>query len=137
MSDISSVFKVDDISTFWLDIPELIRVRTPNARLLWFKLKLSYLFSYSINKSNKFRDIQNFRIRHDLHNFAWACNLCVRHCLICKKKRLPFILVQSFPNLYLGGKSYEKYSFIILFDCIRLKVLLYRKTLQILHKLIE
>jgi hypothetical protein len=31
MSDISKVFEVDDILTFWMDISEIIRVRTPTV----------------------------------------------------------------------------------------------------------
>jgi flavin reductase (DIM6/NTAB) family NADH-FMN oxidoreductase RutF len=30
-SDVSQVFKVDDISAFWLAISEIIRVKMPNA----------------------------------------------------------------------------------------------------------
>ena len=39
MSDISQVFEATDIFTSWMDISEIIRVKTPNIRLLQFKLK--------------------------------------------------------------------------------------------------
>jgi hypothetical protein len=41
MSDISEVLSQADIFSLWMDISGIIRVKTPNARLLRYKLKLT------------------------------------------------------------------------------------------------
>jgi hypothetical protein len=60
MSDISQVFEMDDIFTIWLAISGIIRVKTPNARLLLFNLQLpNLLFDIPSTHLTKF---QSFKI---------------------------------------------------------------------------
>jgi len=69
MSDLSQVFKIDDIFTFWLAISGIIRVKIPNARLLRYKLNLpNPIFHIASAHLTNFRALQIFDLSRNVTN---------------------------------------------------------------------